>query len=220
MSAPTLRTPTAALQHHVDRVIISLQHSYLSDRQALSGSAAAHLARLRRGIGRSPGADPLVWELMFDQWPPELAPRSDAVTAAESAAHAALTLFSVHQQSKAIPMHVKGPSLGRAVSRLARPLGEDEEQRVRRRFNALATSATITETLHHARGMITQLRGADIALDYGRLAADLLLLQTPAYRDRVRLRWGRDYYAPSTHPSDSPTKPADPAAPTTQGDNL
>lgn len=221
--APTAsRTATAALSRHVGGVVSSLQRSYLSDRQALSGSAAAHLARLRRAVGAAPGADPFVWELLFDQWPSELAPRSDAATPAENAAHAALTLFAVHQQSKPSPMHQSGPSMGRAVSRLARPVGVDEEQRVRRRFNALATAATLTETLHHARGLVTQLRGADIPLDYGRLAADLFLLQSTAHQDQVRLRWGRDYYATdlNTRPADVSTTSAasDPGASNTEGD--
>ena len=57
---------------------------YLADQQSLSGPAAAQLARLRRGVAASPGADPFIWHLLFEKWPSELAVRRDDATAAET----------------------------------------------------------------------------------------------------------------------------------------
>ncbi len=186
------------LSRHVSATVNALQGAYLSDHQSVSGSAAGNLAVLRRSITAAPGATPQVWQLLFENWPPELAPRKgeEEATPAELAAHAALTLYAVHQQSqRQLKMHRPGYSMGRSTGLLARPLGEDEEIRVRRRFNALATASSLPETLHHARGLITQFRGADIPLDYGQLAVDLYRLQKPASADWVRRQWGRDYYA-------------------------
>ena len=52
---------------------------------------------------------------------------------------------------------------------------------------------TFLEVVHHARGLITQLRSHGIPLDYGMFTEDLVYLQTRG-ADRVRLRWGRDFY--------------------------
>jgi CRISPR system Cascade subunit CasB len=186
------------LSRHVSATVNALQGAYLSDRQSVSGPAAGNLAVLRRSISAAPGATPEVWQLLFDNWPAELAPRKgeEEATPAELAAHAALTLYAVHQQSqRQLKMHRTGYSMGRSAGLLARPLGDDEQIRVRRRFNALATASSLPETLHHSRGLITQFRGTDIPLDYGRLAVDLYHLQNPGRADRVRLQWGRDYYA-------------------------
>ncbi len=213
------RSATASLRAHVGGVVAQLQRAYLADQQSLSGPAAAHLARLRRGVGSEPGADPFVWHLLFAEWPTKLEARGEEATAAETAAHAALCLYAVHQQSERTHrMHVSGRTLGGAVARLAKPAGE-EEQRVRRRFNALATAATLSEAVHHARGLITQLRGADIPLDYGGFAADLFLLQSPLHADAVRRQWGRDYYRdqPTAGPADDDTPTRTAAAPT-EGD--
>lgn len=214
------RSATESLRLHVGSVVTQLQRFYLADQQSLSGPAAAQLARLRREVAASPGADPFIWQLLFEKWPSELAVRGDDVTSAETSAHTALCLYAIHQQSERThPMHVVGRTLGGAVARLARPAGE-EEQRVRRRFNALATAATLGEIVHHSKGLITQLRSADIPLDYGRFAADLFLLQSPAHADAVRRQWGRDYYRdqpPATGPAGDATPTTRTAAAQTEG---
>jgi CRISPR system Cascade subunit CasB len=152
-----------------------------------------------------------VWSVVFEDWPTELRPRSDAPTDDERAAQAALTLYAIHQQSKRTKrMHQNGRSLGLAVGQLGRATASSEA--VRRRFDALTTAQSITEVLHHGRGLVTQLRGAEIPLDYGMLARHLVQLQRPDLADRARLRWARDYYrrgagtdssAEETHDNDS-----------------
>lgn len=152
--------------------------------------ALATLARLRRGVGREPGDVPDLWQYTLDGLP-EQPGVGDAATRQERAVHTALTLFALHQQSRAEHMHTPGRSLGTAVRRLARRAGS--EVAVRRRFEALGTAETFSEVVHHARGLITQLRTHRIPLDYGAFTDDLIRLQTRAAH-QVRLQWGRDYY--------------------------
>lgn len=182
-----------ALDDHVGTVVSRLQMSYLSESPALFAAAAATLAKLRRTIASAPGADPAVWEVMFADWPAELYSGSDEATLDERAAHAALTLYALHQQSKRQSrMHRGGRSLGLAVGELSRTMATPDA--VRRRFDALSTAGSFREVLHHGRGLVTQLRGADISLDYGLLASQFRRLQLPQTADQVRLRWARDFY--------------------------
>lgn len=189
------RHPDDVLADHVAGVIGALQSNYLSDDQHRFAAASATLARLRRAVGREPGDDPLVWQPIFGAWPVSVAAYGDAPTQAERAAFTAVTLYAVHQQSKRRDgMHRPGRSLGLAVGELSRRSGTGEN--VRRRFDMIATAQSIDEIVYHARGLVTQLRGADpaIALDYGLLAAQLRKLQYPSTATTVRLRWGRDYH--------------------------
>lgn len=179
---------SGALGSLVSGRIHELQRSYLAGE---SGGVAA-LARLRRAVLHPIGADPDIWELTLAGVPLPVGYRSDEPSRTEIAAHAALTLYALHQQSRPLPMHQGGHGLGRAVRRLQ--LASGSEAAVRRRFNALGTAATFPEVRHHARGLVLQLRAADIPLDYGLLADQLVWLQSSQGAQRVRLRWGRDFY--------------------------
>ena len=176
-----------ALGHTVDGRVTSLQRRYLAN----SSEGRALVAQLRHAVTKEPGADPAVWEITVGSLP-GAAPTSDAPTRAERASHAALTLYATHQQSRTEAMHTPGVGLGTAVRRLG--LASGAEEAVRRRFDAAATATTFAETVHHLRGLVTQLRSARIGLDYGRLADDLDQLQQPDGPDKVRLRWARQYY--------------------------
>ena len=93
----------------------------------------------------------------------------------------------------------KTPDLGRRVRKLVKPKEQPDDASVLRRFNALATASTMPECAHHLRGIIQLLRAGGIPLDYVQLAEDLYWLQNPVTAQRVRLRWGQDYYyAPKT----------------------
>lgn len=210
------------LADFVTEKVEALQRSYLSTHGGPRRPAAtASLARLRRAASRAPGADPLVWGDTLDGLPIEYHGSDGEATAAEYAAHAAITLYAVHQQSKQTRMHQRGVSLGRAVARLATvnaPGGATAPQKdaaVVRRFLALGTASSIDETLHHARGLITQLRSAGIPLDYGLLAYHVARLQRPRLSDGVRLDWGRDFYfsAPVGDADEAPTSAETPEPP-------
>jgi CRISPR system Cascade subunit CasB len=114
----------------------------------------------------------------------------------------------MHQQSK-LPkqMSVPGRTLGRAVKSLAMKRGNNfENGPVKRRFIAAAASATIQEFSHHLRGLIQLMRSEDVTLDYPELARDLLSFQFPDGPDRMRLKWGRDFYYNSDSEDDGKIK--------------
>lgn len=166
------------------------------------GAAVGALARLRRAASTEIGEDPAAWQVAFLGYPVPDDDR-DYPSAGEKAVYLALTLFALHQQSKSEPMHIKdGPTLGAALSRLARVNGsEDPSDPVIRRFNALVTADTEPETRWHLRSLVGQLRAHGIPLDYGRLADDLAVLNgyhrrtesADQARRRVQLRWSRDF---------------------------
>lgn len=171
----------------VHRRVTDWQRGYLR-RQA---DSLATLAKLRRGVGKEIGQVPDLWHYTLRGIPDEDC-KGDDPTPAERAVHTAMTLFAVHQQSRRAEMHVPGPSLGAAVRQLrTRTSSEDA---VRRRFEALGTAETFAEVVHHARGLITQLRAQNIPLDYGVFTDDLIRLQLPSTANQVRLRWGRDFH--------------------------
>lgn len=166
-----------------------------------SSWSRAALARLRRGIGKEPGELPELFEFFLEGMDEELYGRDDEASYPERAIYTALTLFALHQQGKEQPMNMgwnvgskdKGNSLGAAVGLLVNR-DKDREPAFKRRFDAVITADEFTELAHHARGMIQLLKTEDITLDYPCLAEDLYWYQFDELRNRVRLRWGEDYY--------------------------
>jgi len=168
------------------------------------GEALAAMARLRRGVTTAPGSDPALWELTLADMPdliatPDIMTREEhdgVATVWERAAHNAITLHAVHQQSRSDRMHRTGPTVGAAVAALGRAVGAVDA--VRARFHALGTAGDHDARLIHLRGLITQMRNHGIPLDYARLAVDLARLDDGTYADRVLLAWGRDYHRKPT----------------------
>lgn len=166
--------------------ISRLQKSYLSG----SPAAQADLARLRRAVGKKPGAVAEVWELTLGGVPIFGAYQGDEPSRNEWATHVAMTLYSMHQRSRSEAMHQTGLGLGTAVSRL-RP---DADSATVRRFTAVATATDMAEISYHARSLVGQLRDSGVGLDYGLLAEQLVFIQIPQRASGVRLRWGREFY--------------------------
>ena len=153
------------------------------------------LANLRRGIGEKPGSVPALWGITFDGLPESLCGTDTSPSRAEWAVHTALTLYALHQQGKEMkhqPMHQKGATLGKSLRKLIN--NDEEEKRVKRRFDAAATSDSLEEFSHHLRGLIQLLKSQSVPLDYASLAENLYWFQSPDQRDMVRLGWGRDFY--------------------------
>jgi CRISPR system Cascade subunit CasB len=162
------------------------------------------LAKLRRGIGKEPGAVPDILEITTGNLPDELA-HGKGPSFVERAMHTALTLYALHRLGKGESMHAggtakddkpgDGDSFGRAAGRLIKP-DKSNEGAVKRRFDAIATARDLAELSQHARGMIQLLRAADIPIkfDYERFAKDLYMYCHPDTRTQVRLQWGRDFY--------------------------
>ncbi|PRX95415.1 type I-E CRISPR-associated protein Cse2/CasB [Allonocardiopsis opalescens] len=200
MSATTTRErpqPYGAVAAFVHERVTALQRDYLRDRPG----AVAALARLRRGAGRTLAEVPDLWGLaggpeLYDVRPPshDSARAEAAQEQVETAAHIALTLFAVHQQSRRdAGMHRPGRGLGGAVRRLMP--GNDIDEPLRKRF-VQAGSATTTATLaYRLREIVVLLRGESIPLDYGLLAGQLHTFQQPGGINRVRLAWARDFHA-------------------------
>lgn len=182
--------------------------------------ARASLAALRQAVSQSPGESFEIWELTHVEKTPDWA--TDAPTPEEMAVHTAMTLYALHQQSRTSLMSRPGIGLGRAARDLVGRDAEDNES-LRKRFNALVTSSTITELRHHLRTFITLLRSKEIALDHAMLADDVARFQRPGGPATVRLRWARQYYsvpAPGAGPRsttgiNAPSGIDAPSAPTT-----
>jgi len=166
------------------------------------------LAKLRANVGREPGTDESIWAYTMEGVSPEA--RDDGPTRAERAVHTALTLYAAHQQSRQQSAHISGVGFGQAVKRLEGKNGEGNQNSispVRRRFNAVVTSASYDELTYHLRGLIRQMRGADIKLDYGLLAQDLFDFQCSGRADDVRRRWARQYHQLSKANENNQTQP-------------
>ena len=179
-----------------------------------SRRARGELAALRRGVSRSPGELPEIWELTRVEVPESA---GDAPTWEEIAVHTAMTLYAVHQQSRTKPMFSPGAGLGSAARRLIGP-PDEENPSARARFNALVTSTTVAELRHHLRSFVSLLRARGIALDHAMLADDVLRFQQPGGAKQVRLTWARQYYSlpTETRPAADPASNADSTTAPTQ----
>jgi len=159
-----------------------------------SGSQqTAALAKLRRCVGKTPGASPEAWELTLSDLPDNLAGYDGEPSYAEWAVHLALTLYATHQQGNSESVSVSNVSFGQAVFRLIKPDGSNE-QGIKRRFDAVLTARGIDEFAHHARGLVQLMKAGDVKMDYPRFASDIYSYQFSDSQDRVKLRWGEDYY--------------------------
>ncbi|MEU6310822.1 type I-E CRISPR-associated protein Cse2/CasB [Streptomyces sp. NPDC047014] len=210
-TAPTIPAPAASrevpqapvkepgpLRRAVSEHIHTLQTGYFADRP----HAVQTLARLRRGVGRQPTQTPDLWGLVGVEgfYAAYLAqrgrPAGDAeALRAERAAHVAVTLWAVHQQSnRSKRMHVAGgPSVGTAVRRLMS--GTDADDPVRKRFVRAGTSSTFDVLAQRLRELVALMRTAEVPLDYGLLAEQLDQWQRPGGTGRVRQAWGRSFHA-------------------------
>lgn len=161
-------------------------------------AAQADRARLRRGVGKQPGEIPDLWALTLDG--PSEHYQGEQSTRMENAIYITLTLFAVHQQSKATSMHRSSDgdqryTMGWAGRHLT--YATKRESAVRRHMDALTTASTPAELAHHAKSLISQFRSESIPLDYVQFGVDLYRLQDPRTAPRVLLSWGRDFVANS-----------------------
>lgn len=161
----------------------------------------ASLAHLRRGIGHVPGEIPMLWGSFLAGLPEELHSPSGKASHAEWAVYTALTLYALHQQGKNDSMQVKDVSLGSAARCLAG--NDDNQERIWRRLNLVAQADDIQEMSYRLRQLVTLLKAAGIGLDYAQLAADLYEYQFDSTANRVRLRWGQDFFRMNKNEEDN-----------------
>lgn len=150
----------------------------------------AALAACRRGVGKTPMSVPEMWPYVVPivemlpergRWP------------VECAVHNAFALYAMHQQSKETPMHQPGGhGLGVACHLLKQKTGSEG---VDRRFHAAVTADSEVELVGHLRGLVTQLRGGDIPLDWSRLAQEIAGWSDPFRRSKTQRRWGLEFHA-------------------------
>ncbi|WP_030998121.1 type I-E CRISPR-associated protein Cse2/CasB [Streptomyces sp. NRRL F-5630] len=200
--APRLGPVGSAVHQHIK----ALQSRYLKDQS----DAVAALARLRRGVGRAPGEVPDLWGLtgtepLYERYAQGTFSEEEFLRA-EEAAHTAVTLWSLHQQSHHVSrMHRRpGPELGTAVRRLTPGAAIDEP--TRRRFVRAGTAATPVVLATRLRELVLLLRREEIPLDYGLLADQLHRWTLPGGAQGVRRSWGRSYLVlakPATPASNS-----------------
>jgi CRISPR system Cascade subunit CasB len=183
----------------VHRRISDLQYRFL--REHRDPAAVAALARLRRGAGKAPGA---VLDILEYTTADEFVGRRDdsEPSPGEWAAHVAMTLFAVHQQSRGEQMHRRGRGLGVAMRSLHTGDPAKLPEPLTRRFRMLGTADSFPELTYHLRGVVQLLRAGGAPLDYGLLADQLVAWQRYG-PDRVQLTWGREFYR---------TRPAEAAA--------
>lgn len=147
------------------------------------------LALLRRNPDPSrANANVLFAELA--QLPSEFSGRSDALSASEEAAYLTLALYAAHQQSVSSPMHQPGTkdalTLGGAVALLR----ESSLSTQKRMVAVLRPGVASSEISRHLSSVISRLRSAGFALDYGLLAGDLYIILN-GHPERVATRWHR-----------------------------
>ena len=170
-------TATEAREYPIERVL------------ARVATRSDVLAALRRGVGRPLDDAPSSWPYVMEA--------AGGARSREDAAHVALGLFALHQQSHApSSMNQPGWGLGRACRSLKqrRATKSSSEDGVARRFRAALSAESLTSLAVHLRGLVTLLRGEDIPLDFARLFWDLSAWRDPQRRDKVALRWARDYF--------------------------
>lgn len=167
---------------------------YWEEFSPAAARSGADLAALRRGLGQEPGSVPELWRFhrasisSYEADSGELSPNL-------AAEHAALTLFALHQQSQRQPMHHRDIALGAALRRLrASDPYKNSPEALDTRVNVMATSGDVPELVNHLRGLVTLLRRSGQPLDYTRLYYDVRDWHFPERQDRVRRRWGAQYY--------------------------
>lgn len=164
----------------------------LNCRETSGGKAM--LANLRRGIGKKPGEIPELWGIILNELPEELYHNSGEPSVGEWAVYLSLTMFALHQQGSAEPVHCAGDSLGCVAAKLDEDHDDEGKERVLRRFGPLVTAKDMPELANHLRGMVQLFKAKGIPLDYVKLAEDLYYFQKPDEKKKVQLRWGQDFY--------------------------
>ncbi|MDI9581296.1 MAG: type I-E CRISPR-associated protein Cse2/CasB, partial [Thermobispora sp.] len=148
--------PRQRVEEFVGRItgeyVSELQAGYLADQSW----AVASLAQLRRGAGKLPQDVPELWGMTGAERLFADETLSEAKAAqAETAMFLAVTLYALHQQSQAEPMHRPGVELGEAVRRL---MGDEIDEPIRRRLVRVGTAATRDALATRLREIITLLR--------------------------------------------------------------
>ena len=199
---PSLYARANEVALFAQRKIARLQRAYVG-KGSDAAAARAALARLRH-LGMPGGTSWIsVGEDLFEGLLDLGLSEADERRALRAIA-ATLRLYAYHQQSKDAPMAIVRASDAEGAKGAARrsfgwscrliEFDKDKAKGVRRRMAAVEGVRDIDGIEHHMRALIMLMRGKDVRVDYYLLARDLFLLQFPAARGDVFLRWGKDYF--------------------------
>lgn len=167
---------------------------------------ARWLAEVRRGGGKKAGSVPALWPL-YQQHQFRGEDFDDDLEL--TADHICMVLFAIHQQSQHDPMHRRTVTFGTALRRLrGSDRFRDRESALDARVYAAATASGVAELETHLRSVIRLLKDEGIGFDYSSLYRDLVEWLRPGGADRVRQRWGRDYYWRPPKGAAAPSAPA------------
>ena len=161
------------------------------------GVGKAALANLRHGVGKKPGEIPELWGTFLEDAPDDLYSNfkgSSEPQKEEWAVYTALTLFALHQQGNNNSVNTDGINLGEAAAKLVKDDGNDDLERVLRRFSPVVTASSMQEVSHYLRTLVQLFRTKDIKLDYAELSGDIYDFQFESSRRAVQLKWGRGFY--------------------------
>ncbi|WP_162908063.1 type I-E CRISPR-associated protein Cse2/CasB [Allorhizocola rhizosphaerae] len=168
------------------QALYRLHWALTSESPQHSGEARRALARLRRSFA-GPRQQAEAYDIVFPHDPPQAEQELWLLVAG---------LFALHPHGNT----AKGRTVGGAMRLLA-----DERVSTQRRFTQLLC-VDRQHLPYHLRQMIQLLRSDDVAIDYHRLLADLVLIDSGREAaHKVRLRWARDYYRPRPQDSRSST---------------
>ena len=182
--------------------IYSFVQSKIAELNEGSSWSRAMLAKLRRGVGKIPGELPDILGYMLIGAPEKWDSFDGKPSKEELAVYNALTLYALHQQGKTEIMNISGKdengkgsgaSFGTACGRLVKA-GSENLTAIKKRFDAVITSIDFNEFVYHARGIIQLLKSNDITFDYPRFAEDMYRFQFAEQQNRIRLKWGEDFY--------------------------
>jgi CRISPR system Cascade subunit CasB len=154
------------------------------------------LAELRRGLGKEIGECGFSFVLEnLDEEDIKNDGVNNDIDDVISVAYSILTLFAKHQQGNSKLMHKEKQSIGSAMKIYKSKFSDDAAKSFKRRFEILITSSDRDELLQHLRQLISLLK--DFPLDYVALANDVYKFKYSESRDKIRLRWGKDFYSNS-----------------------
>lgn len=159
-------------------------------------STKAKLASLRKASSKNSRHSIEAWSFVFEDIDEEFLGTSEKFTYEERAILSTLELYAIHQQGQHESVDYQGgenwENIGYSLASLR---SSENKNSIDRRFNAMITSSTFEELLHHLRQMIKLLKSnsKNTRINYSRLAKDLYKFLL-GYQEDIRLAWARTYY--------------------------
>lgn len=164
------------------------------------GEGKELFARLRKGVGRSPGDMPELFGILLTGMPEEFMSKGAEPTKEEWSCYIALTLFAMHQQGndpKMVSMNTLDDhsSVGTAMAQYVSRSDDDNAlKRMAVRLETLATSKDMGEMSYYLKSLIQIFKSKEIQLNYPKLAKEMYICQFPERKKGVFLRWGQDLF--------------------------